>query len=529
MRRGLFLCAPIVFVLVAPSCGSSSPGSGFDEPDAGEEGGVGNAGSCGAQKRTCGGVCVDVMSDPKNCSDCGRACDSGAQCCGGVCVTTAACSFAVTKVNNPRLYKSGGQWITVTGSGFAKGMRVNVGDGRAPARVIDDKTAIIQTPPGTGIVDLTIDVGGNKATLPHAFEYVEAGLQTPWQQKPMKVVRGENPGLAVLQDGRVLISGGTAVPDDPHALDTAEIYTRTTDIVTPVAGQMQALRWHDASVTLLTGKVLVTGAACAGGFASCPEGRLADLFDPTTNTYTPTKSPMNAVRHYTRAVLLPDGRVLVSSATDPTLEIYDPETDAFTLIPHTIAHDYGFMVRLRDGRVLLGGGDGGIVACEIFDPDTNTITPAASLREGRSMLTAHTLPDGRVLAIGGANQSAGGIHTPLDTIEAYDAKANQWTTMPYKLSIGRTWHASALVRDGTVLVMGGYTIDGRCNSLTDSVDQILPVANKTVPFANLPNPNTEWTAVTLLDGSVLAVGGGACGTASALPDIDFLPGTPDTK
>jgi len=40
----------------------------------------------------------------------------------------------------------------------------------------------------------------------------------------------------------------------------------------------------------------------------------------------------------------------------------------------------------------------------------------------------------------------------------------------------------------------------------------------------LPNANTEWVAVTLLDGSVLGVGGGACGTSMALPDIDFLPG-----
>jgi hypothetical protein len=77
--------------------------------------------------------------------------------------------------------------------------------------------------------------------------------------------------------------------------------------------------------------------------------------------------------------------------------------------------------------------------------------------------------------------------------------------------------------------MGGYTIDGKCDSLVATVDQILPVAAQVVPFATLPNPNTEWTAVTLLDGSVLGVGGGACGTATALPDLDFLPGAPETK
>ncbi len=40
----------------------------------------------------------------------------------------------------------------------------------------------------------------------------------------------------------------------------------------------------------------------------------------------------------------------------------------------------------------------------------------------------------------------------------------------------------------------------------------------------LPNTDAEWTAVTLLDGSVLGIGGGACGTPMALPDIDFFAG-----
>jgi hypothetical protein len=37
---------------------------------------------------------------------------------------------------------------------------------------------------------------------------------------------------------------------------------------------------------------------------------------------------------------------------------------------------------------------------------------------------------------------------------------------------------------------------------------------------------TEWNAVTLLDGSIVAVGGGACGTTQALPEVYFLPGAP---
>lgn len=543
-RRGHIVWISLLAGLLwGPGCGSSKPGAGFSDPDAGGDGNLGGeAGSCSSPSRTCNGACIDVTRDPANCGDCGRTCDAGSPCCGGICVQAAACSFAVTKVSQFRLYLSGSQWVTLTGAGFVPGMKVTVGDGRAVVRVIDDKTALILTPPApAGIVDVRIDAGGKSATLKNAFQYETAGLGTPWKQRPMRVVRGEDPGIAVLQDGRVLIAGGTRVPDNGSptlpdgsandALTTAEIYTRSTEVVTPVNSAMGAPRWHDSAVTLMNGKVLVVGAACIA--SPCPGALTADLFDPTTNTFAPSKSPLKVERQFTRAALLPDGRVLIASAGEPTLEIYDPDADTFTQVPHTVVHTYGFMVRLRDGRVLFGGGDGGatpaVTAAEIFDPDTNAITSVGALKQGRSMLTAHTLPDGRALVIGGASFSAGGIHAPLDSIEAFDPKTAQFTTMPYKLSVGRTWHASALVRDGSVLVMGGYTVDAKCDSLSPSVDKLDPAAGKSVVFDALPNANCEWTAVTLLDGSVLGVGGGACGTATALPDLDFLPGAPETK
>jgi hypothetical protein len=289
---------------------------------------------------------------------------------------------------------------------------------------------------------------------------------------------------------------------------------------------MSIARWHNSAITLLDGRVLVVGSACMSGCKPGIDPTAADLFNPKTDSFSPTKGKMTIGRIYTRSILLVDGRVLISSQNDPNLEIFDPETETFTALAHPTVHVFGFMVRLRDGRVLLGGGDGTNTAVEAFDPETSTLTPVGNLNQGRSMLTAHVLADGRAFVIGGASVSAGGINVPLDSIEAFDPVTNKWTVMPYKLSIGRTWHASALVRDGTMLVMGGYTIVGKCDSLDDTVDQVDPVAGTVTPFAKLPNKNCEWVAVTLLDGSVLGVGGGACGTATALPDLDFLPGKP---
>lgn len=532
-RLGLLLT--MAFVVLGLSCSSSGGGVASNNNHtgsggtAGSDGGGGTTSCEGGPQAMCGGSCVDLTSDPQNCGHCGNACGSGSSCCDSACVETSSCSFAVTGSDPADGWQSGGDWVLLHGNGFADGMKVYIGAGRAPTLVLDSHTARIKTPPGPrGDHDLKIELNGSTATLKNGFHYSAGGLKQPWQQKPMSKVRGEDPAVTVLQDGRVLIAGGTTVPDQTtDALNSAEIFDRSTETVTPIQSTMSTPRWQDSAVTLMDGRVLVVGGACHYDMSACNgDATLADLFDPKTNTFTPTAGKLNTPRVYTRSVLLPDGRVFIASANDPSVEIYDPKTDSFKQIAHTQAHRFGFVVRLRDGRVLIGAGDGGATHCELFDPDTDTFSDTGSLNQGRSMLTAHTLPDGRVIAIGGASTSAGGINAPLASIETYDPSTGVWTMQPYKLGTPRCWHASALVLDGTIIVAGGYTVTGQCNSLSDTVDQIDPVAGTVTSFATLPNKNTEWNAVTLLDGSIIGVGGGACGTATALPDLDFLPGDP---
>ena len=514
---------------VALACGSSKASySNFDAGPGGADASVDAGGtSCPTGQTMCGSKCVDTTSDPVNCGACGSACEGGT-CCSSKCVDdTASCTFVVLGATPAEGNQNGGDWIKLSGNGFVAGMKVLIGDGVAPALVQDAHDAIVLTPPDkVGTYDITISSGGQTAVLPQVFQYNAGSVQLPWTEKPMMFVRGEDPGLAVLQDGRVLIAGGTTVPDSaPDALASAEIYTRSTDTVTNAPGSMSAPRIQNAVVTLLDGKAIVIGGAGWSSTSGTP-ATSADLFDPTSGTFAPTAHPLTTARAGIRAALASDGRVVISSAGLATADIYDPSTDTFTQMPQLAEHDWGFIVRLRDGRVLLGGGDGGVTACEIFDPAQNKFVMAGSLNQGRSMLTAHTLPDGRVMAIGGSSVSAGGVDAPLDSIELYDPTADKWTVATYKLSTGRTWHASALVRDGTVLVMGGYDVDKMCTP-TNTVDQVDPVNGTVQPFGTLPHANTEWTAVTLQDGSVLGVGGGACGTPLALPSLDFLPGKPN--
>jgi hypothetical protein len=78
--------------------------------------------------------------------------------------------------------------------------------------------------------------------------------------------------------------------------------------------------------------LVVGGYHCGATLAS------AEVFDPATNTWTPTGS-MSQARDLFQAVLLQDGRVLVAGghisleppyATFATAELYDPATGTWT-------------------------------------------------------------------------------------------------------------------------------------------------------------------------------------------------------
>lgn len=466
---------------------------------------------------------VDTSSDVNNCGACGHTCAAGEKCCAGGCQDTTSCALSFGALSPKFGWQNGGDWLTITGTGFGPGVKVYLADGVAPAWAKDANTLIVQTPPHPkGLVDVKIVQGTNTLIAHGAFGYAANGLTTTWTKKAMAKVRGEIPGLAVLQNGKVLVVGGTTVPDVPgNSLNTGETYDHQADVVTPASNAMSTPRWRNSAVTLLTGKALITGgcSGCAGG-----NSLSADLYDPATNSFSPTAALKNAHDNI-HAVLMPDGRVFLSSASTSIIELYDPIANTWTAIPHTTAHIFGFAVRLRDGRIMFGAGDSGNKVVEIFDPTTQTFTTTGSLATGRSMLTAHTLPDSRVVVIGGASSSAGGVTVPQKTMEFWSPSTGVWTTATAQLTNARCWHASALVRDGTILVMGGYPINGSC-SPTAAVERFDPVAGTVTAFPALLNANTEWAAATLLDGSVIGVGGGACGTTSALPDLDFLAGAP---
>jgi hypothetical protein len=147
-----------------------------------------------------------------------------------------------------------------------------------------------------------------------------------------------NHTATLLPDGRVLIAGGhTFLPVErrTRVLNSAELYDPATGAFAPT-GDLTTPRGAHTATLLRDGRVLITGGQSLNQFERERFGS-AELYDPSTGTFTAT-GPMVAARLYHTAVLLADGKVLIVSGAewksrDTTIdlraELYDPTNGTF--------------------------------------------------------------------------------------------------------------------------------------------------------------------------------------------------------
>jgi hypothetical protein len=125
-------------------------------------------------------------------------------------------------------------------------------------------------------------------------------------------------------------------------------------------------------------------------------------------------------------------------------------------------------VRLSDGRVLVAGGitpEDRVVptmmdSTEIYDPASNAWTAAADLSQARYSHVLVLLPDGQVLAVGGARDwsSRWAESSFVHEIERYDPVANRWRIVG-ELPQPRAYATATLLLDGRVWVTGGLVME----------------------------------------------------------------------
>ena len=169
---------------------------------------------------------------------------------------------------------------------------------------------------------------------------------------------------------------------------------------------------------------------------------------------------------------------------------------------------------LNSGRVLIVGGqvmttaEGGrtTAAVEIFDPATARFSNAASLGSARAGHVAVLMKDGRVLVAGGYTGVGIGV---IGTAEIYDPVTDSWQLIA-PLNSSRAQAAALRLPNGKVLVLGGGLGASSAGSQTGLVEAEIFDASagqwSSAGEMAFGRPNYP-TATLLRDGRVLVVGG----------------------
>jgi hypothetical protein len=163
---------------------------------------------------------------------------------------------------------------------------------------------------------------------------------------------------------------------------------------------------------------------------------------------------------------------------------------------------------LPNGQVLIAGGFAGsggesnpYTTAELFDVSSGTFQSVGSMSIGRSGHTATLLKNGRVLIVGGWT----GRYGRLGSAEIYDPAAGAFTPAA-DMVIERAGNTATLLPDGRVLVAGGVDRQENAIACAEIYD---PATGKFVQTGSMAEPRGAHTATVLKDGRVLIVGGGS--------------------
>ena len=167
---------------------------------------------------------------------------------------------------------------------------------------------------------------------------------------------------ALLDDGRVLITGGRHITD----------ILSSSEMIDPVSGNISAgptveAAWALSATVLDSGDVLVAGGANGGPIGGARIVNASGA-DPVGGMAVP--------RWAMSATLLTGGRVLIAGGVSDggiaDAEVYDPVLGGFiSVTPMTNARHSHTATRLLDGRVVVVGGlieFDGLTSVEIFTP-----------------------------------------------------------------------------------------------------------------------------------------------------------------
>ncbi|MEZ4223312.1 MAG: kelch repeat-containing protein [Polyangiaceae bacterium] len=335
-------------------------------------------------------------------------------------------------------------------------------------------------------------VGGESVTTRSPLASVELydPVTESWTEGPTLPEARSNHVAVKLSDGRVLVAGGgisapIGVPKGEGVLASALLYDPVSNSWTPT-GEMHEARSHFAALRLPSGNVLVAGggagthdhgSTCNGyGVTDCgPIGDAlasAEIYDTSKGTFAPTGPLASARYSFTLDAASGADALAVGGANDfkesfASTERFDEASGVWSPGPALASADRLFhsAAPLPSGRLLVGGGKKSNTA--MLNSAVWVDVKGMSSELTGSLGTAHTvgafvpLASGHVLSVGGftcPNPCA-----PIALAEIYDEASGAWTGIG-ALATDRAGHSATRLKDGRVLVVGGFSAAGNLTS-----------------------------------------------------------------
>lgn len=173
---------------------------------------------------------------------------------------------------------------------------------------------------------------------------------------------------------------------------------------------------------------------------------------------------------------------------------------------------------LPDGRVLAVGGfddTNAVAAAELYDPATKAWSPAGAMATARYLHAATLLPNGKVLVSGGIS-----VSTAVPTNELYDPVTNTWSAAAPMIA-PRFSHTATLLNNGKVLVSGGLNV----STAIATAELYDPATNTWAATGSMATSRYYHTANLLPNGKVVVTGGFSNTVVATAEQYDTATGT----